>query len=99
MPLTHIVLFRIRPDADPAAVERLITEAREKLPQIPGVSELHAGWVIQRDSPYQVGLSMRLPDEAALEAYRVHPLHVEYVERVLEPVRESRLAIDIADER
>lgn len=97
MPLTHIVMFEVKPDADPAAVDRLVTEARAKLTQIPGVSELHAGWVMQRESPHRVVLSMRLPDAAALAAYRVHPLHVEYVENVIKPVEQRRFVIDGLD--
>lgn len=97
MPLTHIVMFEVRPDASPEAVDRLVTEARSKLTQIPGVSELHAGWTLQRDSPHRVVLTMRLEDEAALAAYRVHPLHVEYVEQVIKPVEQRRFVIDSLD--
>jgi hypothetical protein len=63
------------------------------------VRDLTAGYVMQRDSPYRVALAMRFEDEAALEAYRVHPIHVAYVRDVIEPVRDGRMAIDIADER
>jgi hypothetical protein len=97
MPLTHIVMFEVKPDASPDAVDRLVTEARAKLTQIPGVSELHAGWVMQRDSPHRVILTMRLVDEAALAAYRFHPLHIEYVETVIKPVEQRRFVIDSVD--
>jgi Stress responsive A/B Barrel Domain len=92
--LQHIVMFGVSPDAPREAVERIITEAREMLTQIPGVSNLRAGHVIQKDSPYQIVLSMELPDEATLAAYRVHPLHVKYITEVLEPVRMTRFAVD-----
>jgi hypothetical protein len=98
MSLTHIVMFEVRADADPAAVGRLVTEARAKLTQIPGVSDLRAGWVMQRESPWRVVLTMRLPGEAGLAAYRVHPLHLDYVENAIKPVEKSRSVIDVLDD-
>ena len=92
--LQHIVMFETREGADPEAVERLITEARAKLTQIPVVSNLRAGWVKQ-DLPQRVLLSMDLEDEDALSVYRTHPLHVEYVENVIRPVESRRHVIDI----
>lgn len=77
--LTHIVLFALTPEAPPEAEERLIRDALEKLTQIPGVMHLTAGRVLQRDTGFDLALAMQFADAAALEAYRVHPIHQEYV--------------------
>jgi fructose-bisphosphate aldolase class II len=93
----HIVLFEAKLDAAEEDVARLVTEARAKLTQIPGVSNLRAGWVTQADSPWRVVLSMEFEDEAGLESYRTHPLHVDYVENVIRPVEERRFVVDFEE--
>ena len=96
--MIHLVMFKIREGAAREDVDRLVTEARAKLTQIPGVSNLRAGWVMQRDCPHRVVLSMELPSEEALAAYRTHPIHVDYVENVIKPVESERLVIDFSEE-
>jgi fructose-bisphosphate aldolase class II len=92
--LIHIVLFEVKPGAADADVEKLITEARGKLTQIPGVVNLKAGWVTFPDAPYRVALSMEVPGKEGLEVYRNHPIHKDYVENVILPVEKSRTVID-----
>ncbi len=95
--MIHIVMFKVKPDAAEADVARLVTEAREKLTQIPGVKNLTAGWATPPGDPYDVVLTMHLDDATALETYRTHPLHVAYVENVVKPVKAERFAIDAED--
>lgn len=95
--MIHLVMFQIKPTAAKEDVDRLVTEARRVLPQIPGVTNLRAGWVAQTDCPHRVVLSMELPNEDALANYRTHPLHVEYVENVIRPVEEKRFVVDFTE--
>jgi len=94
--LTHVVLFTMQPNAEAGATDRLVHDALQKLTQIPGVQHLSAGRVLQEDSEYQIALSMQFADVAALEAYRVHPVHTEYV-AYLSSVTTGRRAYDFED--
>ncbi len=94
--LTHVVLFTIKPDAEPEAGERLVRDAQERLTRIPGVRNLSAGRVVQAESGFHVALAMQFEDEAALDTYRVHPIHQEYV-AYLTTVTSDRQAYDFVD--
>ena len=87
--LVHIVQFKLKPEATERQIQRIIDDAKEKLTQIPGVQNLRAGKSIKDEEEFKVCLYMELPDQAGLQAYREHPIHVEYVQEVLGPVREQ----------
>lgn len=76
--LVHVVLFKFDQMEDAAI-------AREKLlgmaGRIPGLLSVEAGVDVTR-SPrsFDLGLVTRHPDEEALRAYQVHPVHVEVAE-------------------
>ncbi len=91
--LTHVVLFALKPDAAPDAGDRIVQDALENLTQIPGVQHLSAGRLVQRDSGYDYALAMQFAGQAALDAYRTHPIHLDYV-AFLEATTAKRLAYD-----
>ena len=91
--LTPVVLFALKPDAAPDAGERLVREALGRLTQIPGVQHLSAGKVVQPESDYDYALAMQFDDTDALDAYRIHPIHQEYV-AFLQTATAQRLAYD-----
>ena len=94
--LTHVVLFALKPEAPPEAGRRLIDDALHNLTRIPGVQHLTAGRVQQADRGFDIALAMQFDDAAGLEAYRVHPIHLEYV-AFLETAVGKRLAYDFED--
>jgi hypothetical protein len=82
----HHVYFWLKPGAGKAATEKLVTDCRSLLAEIPGVERLWAGEPAgtQRDvvdNSYSVGLAVVLPDKAAHDAYQKHPLHLEFIAR------------------
>jgi len=83
---SHVVIFWTDP-ARPGAVEELIAGCHRYLRDIPGVLHFHVGRMVGSPRPvveqsYQVGLNLIFADQAAQDAYQVHPRHVEFVEQV-----------------
>ena len=57
---------------------------------IPLAQSFHIGRMVPShrdvvDQSYQVGLHLLFADKAAEEAYQVHPLHLEFVEKAFKP--------------
>lgn len=76
--LFHAVLFNFREDVDAKKREEIFAAARAKLPKIPGVTSLCVGENIEPDGEFRHAITMCLPNRAALDVYRDHPLHVEF---------------------
>lgn len=98
--LSHIVIFWTKPGV-PDAADRLLAGMEKYLKPIPGVIHFHAGRMVPSHRPvvdqsYQVALNLILADKAAEAAYQSHPLHVEFVEKVFQPVCERVVVYDFA---
>lgn len=95
---SHVVIFWTRADK-PSAVEELLAGAEEYLRPIPGVLSFHIGRMVPSERPvveqsYQVALNLIFPDKAAQDAYQVHPLHIEFVEKAFKPNCERVVVYD-----
>ncbi len=89
--LTHIVLFKLKDRA-------IVDEARARLAALDGQIEtlksLEVGVdVVQGERSFDIALVATFDDLAALEAYRVHPKHVE----VANYIKERSSAVVSAD--
>ncbi len=87
--LSHVVIFWTNPEV-PNAAEELIAGAEKYLRPIPLVTSFHVGRMVKShrdvvDQTYQVALNLQFTDKAQEEAYQVHPLHVEFVEKAFKP--------------
>ena len=95
---SHVVIFWTRPEvAD--ATEQLIAGAQKYLSPIEGVQSFHIGKMSPSERPvveqsYQVALNLIFPSKAAEQAYQVHPLHVEFVEKVFKPCCQKAVIYD-----
>jgi hypothetical protein len=83
---SHVVIFWTHPDK-PTAPEELIAGARHYLSQIPGVLNFHVGRMVPSHRPvvdqsYQVALNLQFETKQLQDEYQVHPLHIEFVEKV-----------------
>lgn len=97
---SHVVIFWTDP-ADPDAADKLIAGAEKYLRPIPGVLHFHIGRMVGSPRPvveqsYQVALNLVFPDKKAQDDYQVHPLHVEFVEKVFKPVCKKVVVYDFA---
>jgi hypothetical protein len=86
---SHIVIFWTDPKKPQAAAE-LVAGAEQYLKPIPGVVHFHVGRMVSSHRPvvdqsYQVALNVQFASKQAQDDYQVHPLHLEFVEKVLKP--------------
>jgi hypothetical protein len=85
---SHVVIFWTDP-AQPNAADELIAGANQYLKPIPGVIQFHVGKMVGSHRPvvdqtYQVALNLIFPSKQAQDDYQVHPLHIEFVEKVFQ---------------
>lgn len=83
---SHVVIFWTKPEL-PNAADELIAGAKKYLQPIPGVIQFHIGRMAKSERPvvdqtYQVALNIIFPDKKTQDDYQVHPLHIEFVEKV-----------------
>jgi hypothetical protein len=88
--IEHVVIIWLNEPGNPAHRTRVLEESRV-LASIPGVLALKPGRVVASertivDSSFDVGLIVSLEDQAALDDYLVHPLHVRLVNETLRPL-------------
>lgn len=86
---SHVVIFWTNP-ANPNAADELIAGAKKYLAPIPGALSFHIGKMAPSHRPvvdqtYQVALNLVFSDKKAQDDYQVHPLHLEFVEKVFKP--------------
>jgi hypothetical protein len=98
MSFSHIVIFWTDPAISTAA-DDLIAGANKYLKPIPGILQFHVGNMVSSHRPvvdqsYQVGLNVVFLDKKAQDDYQVHPLHVEFVEKVLKRVGKRVVVYD-----
>jgi hypothetical protein len=95
--IRHIVLMTLRPDADPAAAQEIVEALRGLPAVIPAIRDYQAGVDLGISSGNAtVAATSTFDDEAGYLEYRDHPAHREVIERLIDPVRESRAAIQFA---
>jgi hypothetical protein len=86
---SHVVIFWTKPE-NPQAADALLAGAEKYLRPIPGVLHFHIGRMVGSHRPvvdqsYQVALNLVFPDKKAQDDYQIHPMHVEFVEKVFKP--------------
>ena len=97
---SHVVIFWTNPDI-PTAAGDLLAGMEQYLRPIPGVLHFHIGKMVPSersvvDQSYQVALNLTFSDKAAQDAYQVHPLHVDFVEKVFKKVCQRVIVYDFA---
>jgi hypothetical protein len=81
--ITHVVLFKFKPEATEAEIQKL-AEGLGDLPQvIEEIREFRFGAdVIHSERSYDLGLVSSFDDLEALQRYQVHPEHQKVVAQV-----------------
>jgi hypothetical protein len=91
--IRHVVFFSA---ADPADIER-IRDGLMMLAEIPHARHFEVGRNLQSDAIAGARVDLvvyaEFADEAALAAYKAHPVYAECIARV-RPLRELRIAAD-----
>lgn len=96
---SHVVIFWTDP-TDAQAADALLAGMEKYLRPIPGGRHFHAGKMVKShravvDQSYQIALNLVFPDQAAQDAYQVHPLHLEFV-RLCSPLWQRVTVYDFA---
>lgn len=86
---SHVVIFWTKPE-NPKAADELVAGMQQYLKPIPGALHFHVGKMVPShrsvvDQSYQAALNLSFPDKQTQDAYQVHPLHLEFVEKVFKP--------------
>jgi len=95
---SHVVVIWTKADK-PDAKDEIITGAEKYLRHIPGTIHFHIGEPVPSDRPvvdqsYQIALNVVFADKKAQDDYQVHPMHVEFVEKVFKPNLERVVVYD-----
>jgi hypothetical protein len=95
---SHVVVFWTHP-ANSNAADELIAGALQYLKPIPGIIHFHVGKMVPSQRPvvdqsYQVALNVVFKDKKAQDDYQVHPMHVEFVEKVFKRVCQKVVVYD-----
>lgn len=96
--IRHIVMWRFKEEAEEKTKQQNMEYVRSRLmslkDMIPEIKSLEIGINIANGgAAYDMALVSEFEDEAALEAYRTHPNHVEVSEYVSK-VRTDRAVVD-----
>ncbi|CAA0836830.1 Stress responsive alpha-beta barrel domain protein [Striga hermonthica] len=98
--IEHIVLFKVKPDANPSAVDAMISNLNG-LTSLEPVLHLSAGPVARcrsKSLAFTHMLHSRYRSKTDLAAYSDHPTHVSVVANYVRPVVEDVMAVDwVAD--
>jgi hypothetical protein len=97
---SHIVIFWANPN-NPTSADDLLAGAEKYLRPIPGALRFHVGRMVPSHRPvvdqsYQVALNITFPDKKTQDDYQVHPLHLEFVEKVFKPNCVKAVVYDFA---
>ena len=76
--LTHIVLWKYRPDVRPSTRDEHVAGLRSLAKVVSGIESLSVGFdVLRLSRSYDTGLVAVFRDRDALDAYTVHPQHMK----------------------
>ena len=95
---SHVVIFWTKPEI-PNAADELIAGAEKYLKPITLAKSFHVGKMSKSprdvvDQSYQVALNLQFASKEDEQAYQIHPMHIEFVEKVFKPVREKVVVYD-----
>jgi hypothetical protein len=91
--IRHSVIFVLKHAAGSPEEQAFLRDALV-LTEIPGVENFEQLRQVSKKNDYDFGFSMEFADQAAYDAYNVHPKHVKFVEERWVPEVERFLEID-----
>ncbi len=77
MAVVRVTLFRAKEGQEATLARQLAINVREVRDAIPNVLDISTGAKSGGNADYDVAIVARYPDQAALDAYDVHPAHLE----------------------
>jgi quinol monooxygenase YgiN len=77
--IKHMVIFNLQVGKDTSEAEQFLRGSAQELAAIPGVEQFEVFRQVSAKTDYDFGFSMVFADQAAYDAYNVHPVHTKYV--------------------
>ncbi|BFT71786.1 MULTISPECIES: Dabb family protein [Paenibacillus] len=77
--IKHMVVFNLQVGKDTPEAEQFLRGSAQELAAIPGVEQFEVFRQVSAKTDYDFGFSMVFADQAAYDAYNVHPVHTKYV--------------------
>jgi fructose-bisphosphate aldolase class II len=90
----HLIFYNLTCSEQEA--EHVIAEGEQVLATIPGVRRVFAGEVLDKSHPYRYCWRVQFASAAVVDAYRDHPLHVQYANSHFRPNAGDRITEDFA---
>lgn len=94
--IQHTVAFTLKHHAG-SAEERAFLKAADILSSIPGVQQFRKSRQVSGKNKFRFNFSMIFVDQAAYDAYNVHPDHVAFVQKRWIPEVVEFLEADFVD--
>ncbi|HEC20528.1 MAG TPA: ketose-bisphosphate aldolase [Gammaproteobacteria bacterium] len=92
-PVEHVIIYNVD-HLNTQGIERMMSEGKRVLSQIPGVREVITGEALKRDAAYRYSWIVRFCHPAVIDSYREHPAHVAFADNLFRPVATKRISID-----
>jgi Stress responsive A/B Barrel Domain len=97
--LTHIVIWKYREDVEEFTREEHVKLLRNLGTLVPQVQSLAVGFdILHLSRSYDTGLVAVFADQAALDAYTIHPEHIKVAEFGRQ-ISEHVASVDFEDEK
>ncbi|MEO6395702.1 MAG: Dabb family protein [Devosia sp.] len=77
--IRHTVAFNLKHAGGSAGERAFLADARTELTAVPSVTDFEQTRQISQKNPYRFNFAMSFADQAAYDAYNVHPRHVAFV--------------------
>ena len=93
--IEHIALLKFSPETTREQKDELIRRTLGLKGKVPGIVDIRQGMNFSdRSKGYEMGLTVRFEDRAALDAYGTHPDHLEIVAYLKEIGIEDSIFVD-----
>jgi ureidoacrylate peracid hydrolase len=92
--IKHVVLVKLKPDASPGQIDRMLEGYNSMKESIPDLLSWSMGANLRRDGDYDYAMVAICEDAEALQRYVDHPVHRQVAQEVGRPIFQSR---EIAD--
>src|SRR5262249_21919757 len=91
----HVVLFKLKPEATDDQRAEMCRALGELGGHVPGILDISCGVNFSnRNQGFDVGLTVKFVDRAALDGYLPHPAHRGAVETYVRPIMEDVIVVD-----
>jgi len=99
--VSHVVLIWLKDDVSPKKAEN-IRHVSQTFETIPNVLSVHVGTALSSkrkmvDDSFDIGVVLRFPNQKAMEAYLLHPIHMQAVEKLIKPWVKKIVVYDIVE--